>query len=369
MSSNPAKQYADIMGYQPDGNFLYKPQDAHDLPLGSVGYFDRNEDWVQLANLMEEGNPESNGYGPFHHTLQVGEVKECFWDKQSGDSEVGQSSRATVEASGAMAAAPVDVSAQMKRNSSSTGSAALITNSVVRKHKLKNPFKHEIMDWVDENAAEIIKPRRRRHEIKNRGLFVIMAVWVTDECAIKLTTEKNRDVDFSLDLGATGIGKVGGGIGAYDKLSRENWATYPPNKTKNGYVVSFAGVEYSLKWLAKKRSVPVDVERETISLPVPKPGPIDGTPEGQETSESEADSEGEDVGESVCNAFGMDDSDDEEYAQQQKEARKVVMEKLVQIRQIENEEQRKEELTKLVQEDLQARAIIGKWLQEREAQD
>ncbi|KAH8428452.1 uncharacterized protein LDX57_006151 [Aspergillus melleus] len=341
---------------------------------------------------MERGNPESKGYGPFRHTLEVGEAKECYWDKQSGESEVGRSSRATAEASGAMAAAPVDVSVQMKRNTSSTGSAALITGSAVRKYKLKNPFKHEMMDWVDENAAEIIKPRRRRHEIRDRGLFVIMAVWVTDECAVKLTTGKKSDVDLSLDLGATGIGKVGGGIGAYDKLSRENWSTYPPDKTKNGYVVSFAGVEYSLKWLAKKRSVvcafflwdaccenqltkpiqPVDVERQTISLPVPKPRPIDVTPETQETSESEADSEGEDAGENVCNAFGMDDSDDEaeqEHAQQQADAIKAVFEKLAQIRQIENEEQRKEEMIKLVKEDLQARAIIGQWLQDQEAQD
>ncbi|KAK1144300.1 hypothetical protein N8T08_005714 [Aspergillus melleus] len=349
MSSDPAKQYAEIMGYQPHGNFLYKPQDARDLPLGSVGYFDRNEDWVELANLMERGNPESKGYGPFRHTLQVGEVKECYWDKQSGESEVGRSSRATAEASGAMAAAPVDVSVQMKRNTSSTGSAALITGSAVRKHKLKNPFKHEMMDWVDENAAEIIKPRRRRHEIRDRGLFVIMAVWVTDECAVKLTTGKKSDVDLSLDLGATGIGK-----------------------TKNGYVVSFAGVEYSLKWLAKKRSVPVDIERQTISLPVPKPRPIDGTPEAQETSESEADSEGEDAGEKVCNAFGMDDSDDEaerEHTQQQEDARKAVVEKVLQIRQIENEERRKEEMIKLLKEDLQARAIIGQRFKEQEAQD
>jgi hypothetical protein len=344
MSDDPAKQYAEIMGYKPHGHFLYKPQVAQDIPLGSVGYFDRNEDWVQLVNLMEKGDPEAKGYGPFRHTLEVGEVKECFWDKQSGDSEVGQSSRTTAEVSGAMAAAPVDVSAQIKRSTSSTGSAGLIAGSVVRKYKLKNPFKHRIMDWVDENAAEIIKPRRLRHEIRDRGLFVIMAVWVTDECAVKLTTGKNRDIDLSMDLGATGIGKIGGGIGAYDKLSRENWSTYPAEKAKNGYVVSFAGVEYSLKMFAKKRSVPLDLEIQTISMP-------------------EADGEGEDAEVSVCNAFGMDDSDDEaekEYAQQQEDAKKRVIQKIMQIRQIENEEHRKEEMRKFVKEDPQAWAIIAK---------
>jgi hypothetical protein len=77
----------------------------------------------------------------------------------------------------------------------------------------------------------------------------------------------------------------------------------------------------------------------------------------------EADGEGEDAEVSVCNAFGMDDSDDEaekEYAQQQEDAKKRVIQKIMQIRQIENEEHRKEEMRKFVKEDPQAWAIIAK---------
>ncbi|KAJ5655418.1 hypothetical protein N7507_007368 [Penicillium longicatenatum] len=413
MSDDPAKRYADIMGYKPHGHFLYKPLDANKIPLGSVGYFHRTGDWCELVNLMDKGNPEAKGYKPFRHSLEVDKVQECYWDKQSGESEVGRSSRATAEASGAMAAAPIDVSAQMKHKTSSTGSAALITGSVVRYYKLKDPFKFQIMDWVDENGAEFIKSRRQRHEIRERGLFVIMAIWVTDECAVKLTTGESSEVDLSLDLGATGIGKIGGGIGAFDKLKREDWRTYTPKQViedcfplatrhqywdsivntgqaENGHVVSFAGVEYSLKFLAKKRTVvcafflwdaccgnelietnqPVEISQMTISLKAPKPKLentttikdgtlIEQTAGEDKTAESETDSEEEDAGESVCKVIGIDDSDDEaekENVKQQESAKIRLMEKLVQIRQIENEEQKKEELSKFLKEDPQAAA-------------
>ncbi|KAE8397435.1 hypothetical protein BDV37DRAFT_289428 [Aspergillus pseudonomiae] len=117
---------------------------------------------------MEKGNPEAKGYGPFRHTLEVSKVKDCYWDKQSGEGEVGWSSRATAEVSGGMAATPVDVSVQMKRSTSSTGSAASPHYRLGgAQYKLKNPFKHEMMDWVDENTAKIYQalassPRDRR---------------------------------------------------------------------------------------------------------------------------------------------------------------------------------------------------------------
>jgi hypothetical protein len=121
-----------------------------------------------------------------------------------------------------------------------------------------------MMDWVDENGAEFIKSQHQRHEIRDRGLFVIMAVWVTGECAVKLTTGKNSEFDLSLDLG-----------------------------------------------------------------------------------------------EGVCKMIGIDDSDDEaekENLKQQEPAIKRLNEKLVQIRQIENDEQKTEEWSKFLEEDPQAAA-------------
>ncbi|KAL2835847.1 hypothetical protein BJX68DRAFT_273698 [Aspergillus pseudodeflectus] len=138
-----------------------------------------------------------------------------------------------------------------------------------------------------------------------------MGAWVTDECAIKMTSGKSQEIDLSFDLGATGIGKLGVGAGAFDKLKREGWWTYPKNEKSEGYVVSFAGVEYSLRSLHKFRSTPLKVYNETISLPPPK-------------------------------------HDEPESAE--REQRKALAMKYLQIQQIENEEERHAELEKLLQE-------------------
>ncbi|OJI84628.1 hypothetical protein ASPTUDRAFT_172628 [Aspergillus tubingensis CBS 134.48] len=262
--SGQSKEYADIMGRETSfGTFLFIPQWFSTLRLGSVGYFDRTGEWNEITNLLEKGQAEKDGFKPFSHDLKLRDVRETHWQAGSAETETGRSSRLTTEASGAIAAAPVEASVQVKTSSSTTGSAALITSSVVRNYRFQGDFKGPIKDWVEDNAKALVE---RRSDIETQGLWAVMGAWVTDECAIKMTSGKGQEIDVSFDLGATGIGKLGAGAGAFDKLKREGWWTYPKNEKSQGYVVSFAGVEYSLRSLHKLRSTPLKVYNETISL-------------------------------------------------------------------------------------------------------
>ncbi|RAH56626.1 hypothetical protein BO85DRAFT_488806 [Aspergillus piperis CBS 112811] len=263
--SSQSKEYADLMGRETSfGTFLFIPQWFSTLRLGSVGYFDRTGEWNEITNLLEKGQAEKDGFKPFSHDLKLRDVRETHWQAGSAETETGRSSRLTTEASGAIAAAPVEASVQVKTSSSTTGSAALITSSVVRNYRFQGDFKGPIKGWVEDNAKALVE---RRSDIETQGLWAVMGAWVTDECAIKMTSGKNQEIDVSFDLGATGIGKLGAGAGAFDKLKREGWWTYPKNEKSQGYVVSFAGVEYSLRSLHKLRSTPLKLYNETISLP------------------------------------------------------------------------------------------------------
>ncbi|RAK83091.1 hypothetical protein BO79DRAFT_205464 [Aspergillus costaricaensis CBS 115574] len=306
--SGQSKEYADIMGRETSfGTFLFIPQWFSTLRLGSVGYFDRTGEWNEITNLLEEGQAEKDGFKPFSHDLKLRDVRETHWQAGSAETETGRSSRLTTEASGAIAAAPVEASVQVKTNSSTTGSAALITSSVVRNYRFQGDFKGPIKDWVEDNAKALVE---RRSDIETQGLWAVMGAWVTDECAIKMTSGKNQEIDVSFDLGATGIGKLGAGAGAFDKLKREGWWTYPKNEKSQGYVVSFVGVEYSLRSLHKLRSTPLKVYNETISL----------TPKQDQPGSTE------------------------------NEHRMALLIKLAQLQQIENKEEKEAELKRLAEE-------------------
>lgn len=222
--SKQSEQYADIMGRDTSfGTYVFRPQPFTRLRLGSVGYFDRTADWEEITNLLEPGRAEKDGFKPFTGDLRLREVTESKWEATSGDTETGRSSRISTEASGALAAAPVEASLQVKAKNSKTGNASLITSSVVRNHRFDTNFKSPMMKWVEDNAKEILDSRR---DIKSQGLWVVMGAWVTDEAAVKMNTGENQDIDVSMDLGATGIGKLGSSVGVFDSLQREGWWTY-----------------------------------------------------------------------------------------------------------------------------------------------
>jgi hypothetical protein len=145
-----------------------------------------------------------------------------------------------------MAAAPLEASVQVKTSTSSTGSAALITSSVVRNYRFQGNFKGPIKDWVEDNAKALLENRR---DIGTQGLWTVMGAWVTDECAIKMTSGESQEIDVSFDLGATGIGKLGAGAGAFDKLKREGWWTYPKNEVLTG---SSSKIDYRILMIRRK---------------------------------------------------------------------------------------------------------------------
>ncbi|PYH64573.1 uncharacterized protein BO88DRAFT_447029 [Aspergillus vadensis CBS 113365] len=190
----------------------------------------------KITNLLEKGQAEKDGFKPFSHDLKLRD-----------------------------AAAPVKASVQVKTSSSTTDGAALITSSV-----------------MEDNTKTLIE---RRSDIETQRLWTVMGAWITDKCAIKITSGKDQEIDVSFNLGATGIRKLGAGAGAFNKLKQEGWWIYSKNKIfpdcsstillldtdgmqkSQGYVISFTEVEYSLQSLHKLRNTPLMVYNETISLP------------------------------------------------------------------------------------------------------
>ncbi|GAB1200973.1 hypothetical protein APSETT444_010356 [Aspergillus pseudonomiae] len=272
------------------------------MTLGSVGYFDKTGGWHQVTNLMEEGRPERDGYKPFRREgLEYAEPQPIFWENNSSEIEKGRSYRGTAEGSGAMAAAPAEASVQVKVSNSSTGSAALITRSEVQKHGISGHAKHRMIDWVTDNTTELLEHPDFGRELKGKKeLWAVAATWVTKECAIKLASGKKQDLDLSIDVGATGIGKLGGGIGVFEQLKREGCQSYP-------------------------RVEPLKEYKNTISVPLPKTtsdsdatGPVVKTHnikwedwDLEETEDETEDGEVDDEGGFTCEAVGMSESDTE----------------------------------------------------------
>ncbi|KAK5806886.1 hypothetical protein VI817_001144 [Penicillium citrinum] len=333
-----SEQYADIMGRDSSfGTYVFKPQPFTRLRLGSVGYFDRTAEWQEITNLFEPGLAEKDGFKPFLGNLSLREVTESKWQATSGETETGRSSRISTEASGAMAAAPVEASLQVKAKKSKTGSASLITSSTVRNHRFDRNFKGPMMDWVESNAQDILASCR---DIKSQGLWIVMSAWVTDEAAVKMSSGENQDIDVSMDLGATGIGKLGTSVGVFDKLQREGWWTYDKDEKTQGYVVSFAGVQYSARGLSKFfRSVPLEVANETISLPVPRP-PAEqdesNKPDGSDSpvEEDPIDESAYNEDEDGMEAFGLSDDENDagvNFKKEKAERQDEIVSKLKQL--------------------------------------
>ncbi|KNG90624.1 hypothetical protein ANOM_001344 [Aspergillus nomiae NRRL 13137] len=304
------EEYRKIMGDRTYGTFLFTPQWFSNMTLGSVGYFDKTGEWHQVTNLMEEGRPERDGYKPFRREgLEYAEPQPIVWENNSSEIEKGRSYRGTAEGSGAMAAAPAEASVQVK----------------VQKHGISGHAKYRMIDWVTDNTTELLEhPDFGRALKQKEELWVVAATWVTKECAIKLASGKKQDLDLSFDVGATGIGKLGSGIGVFEQLKREGCRSYPPVENSKGYVVSFAGVRHVFsrtKNLVGK--APFKEYKHTISAPIPKT-----TSDSDETrhviqtytfkpnwknwgQEETKDDEVDDEGGFTCEAVGMSESDTE----------------------------------------------------------
>lgn len=220
-------EYASLMSRNPEGTYLYSPPTFRKFHPGSVGFFDEYSGWNQITDLSKEGQPEADGFTPLKKLLARDQrPKAAMWKTRSSESEAGQHIKLSGGLSAAAAAAvPVDVSADGKRKTSTSGKAALVTGSTAMREKVLAPFDKPVSTWASENAQALLDSDFAPDIAKN-GIWIIQHAWVTDECAINMTHSSDKEIEVGLDIAATGIAKASAGGGTFDKLKNEGWTTY-----------------------------------------------------------------------------------------------------------------------------------------------
>ncbi|KAJ5759210.1 hypothetical protein N7520_006366 [Penicillium odoratum] len=240
------EEYAELMKPNGHGNYLYIPQRFSELHPGAVGFFDKYGLWNTITDLSVPGRPEKDGYKAPSQAVYYDKPSESVWKTTTSSKEAEASFGLTGGLSGALTAAPVDVSAEAKNKWGKTGKAALITDdSVVVNEFLKAPCRDVITDWVKQNAQTLVKGPWGSY-IKDYGLWAIKKTWSTQECAITMTSAHNRDTSAGIDVGATGIGKVGTSGSSTSKSNNEGWTTYKASEEDKALVVSYGGASFRL---------------------------------------------------------------------------------------------------------------------------
>lgn len=219
------EEYAELMKGNGEGHFLYTPQRYSDLHPGSVGYFDGYGRWVQITDISEKGRPEKDGFTGIKRPLTMDRPTESMWKTVSSGSEAESSFGLDAGLSGALSAAPVDVSANAKNKVGSTGKAALITTEVVKNERFAGAPGPSIAGWVKDNAKALVKSDYG-DDIKDYGLWAIHTTWSTPECAITMESGHSRDTSAGAEVGATGVAKVGASGSSLKKLESKGWKTY-----------------------------------------------------------------------------------------------------------------------------------------------
>lgn len=227
MTISIPEEYTELMKPNKQGNFLFTPQRFSKLHPGAIGFFDKDGMWHLITDLSVPGGPEKDGYKAPRRVVSNDKPFESTWRSKTSSKEAEASFGLTGGVSGALSAAPVDVSAEAKNKWGQTGQAALITDeSVVLNEFLQTPCRDVITDWVKDNAQTLVKSREWGSYIKDYGLWAIKKTWSTQECAIKMMSAHNRDTSGGFDVGATGMGKVGTNGSSSSKSNNENWSTY-----------------------------------------------------------------------------------------------------------------------------------------------
>lgn len=226
-----ADEYAELMSRNSDGHYLYTPQRFSELHPGAVGYFNQYGTWCQITDLSEKGRPEKDGYTAVVGELPMAEPSERMWKTVSSGSEAEASFGLKAGVSGVLAAAPVDASGNVSNKVGSTGKAALITTSMVKNEAFKGGVNGSIADWVKKNAKTLVKGRYG-DDIKDYGLWAIHTTWSTPECAITMVSGHSRDTSAGVDVGGTGIGKVGASGSSLKKLEAEGWRVHEAKEVR-----------------------------------------------------------------------------------------------------------------------------------------
>lgn len=228
---NQSKEYMKLFAGRNEGYYLYQPLKYEDIHPGSIGYFDDNNIWNEITDVSDPKKLAARGYSGLKRSLKELYRDTCTWNTRSSETLSERSYRGKAGASGAAGGVPVEGSGEMKYKTGSNGKAALIADGMVKIESYTHPFGMSIPDWVRDNADRLIEDcgdLAREH-----GLIAVQSVWITDSCAITMSSGSNRDIDSALDVGATALGKLGGGAAFIDKLSTEGWTTYKTEEVRS----------------------------------------------------------------------------------------------------------------------------------------
>jgi hypothetical protein len=124
-----------------------------------------------------------------------------------------------------MAGGPLDAGIKAENKNTADKKAAIITDEVVKRERFVTRNNVFIAQWVKENAKKLVNSAWG-DKISKLGLHAVHTTYVTSQCAITMTTDKSRNMDLGLDLGATGIAKLGAGGTSLQKLKGEGWTTH-----------------------------------------------------------------------------------------------------------------------------------------------
>lgn len=238
MAPTPFEEYATLMNRNGDGYYLYKPQPYIKLHPGVIGFFDRHGGWTTVTDVSIPGQAEKDGYTGFTSELVSDKPEEATWDTRASSSEAQHSFGVSGGLSGALSAAPVDVSAEAKNKWGQTGKAALVAEHVVIHEKFRTPWGKPLAMWVKANAKALVNGPWEE-EIKSCGLWAINKTWSTQECKITMDSAHNRDTSAGIDAGATGIAK--GGINGSSSVKSDNqgWTSFKASEVWAGCLQCF----------------------------------------------------------------------------------------------------------------------------------
>ncbi|KAJ5261104.1 hypothetical protein N7478_011699 [Penicillium angulare] len=250
MAPTPFEEYAALMNRNGDGYYLYKPQPCTKLHPGVVEFFDRHGGWTTITDVSIPGQAEKDGYTSFGFELIRDTPETASWDTRASSSEAQHSFGVTGGLSGALSAAPVDVSAEAKNKWGQTGKAALIAEHVIIHERFRGPWGTPLTNWVKKNAKALVNSAWNE-EIKKYGLWAINKTWSTQECKITMDSAHNRDTSGGFDVGATGVAKGGVNGSSESKSENQGWTTFKASEEDKGLVVSYGGNGFKLSSFTK----------------------------------------------------------------------------------------------------------------------
>ncbi|KAJ6003012.1 hypothetical protein N7451_005559 [Penicillium sp. IBT 35674x] len=314
------EEYADLMSGH-EGYYLLVPHSYDKIHPGVVGYFDKNGLWHTITDVSEKGRPERDSLSSFDTELKLALTDSAQWNYRTSGKDAETSFGLSAGLTGALASAPIDVSAEAKNKSSSSGKAALITEELVKTDRFESSVRKPMRLWLQENVQTLVDSNHE-DDIRDYGVWAIHTTWSTPECAIIMQSAHTRDTSAGVDLGATGVAKAGASGSSLSKLQAKNWSTYSAEQGKEkGLVVAIGGTQFKMKRkllsLSGKQTFQV-VMNKSLPVGTEKREPEGETPDIQTASDDEEEEEFE----FACERdVGMTEDDRKEEENERQELR------------------------------------------------